>query len=107
MLSTACVLVTGWNYMAALKTVYAPLNRYRKLIIYSMQCIFFLAAVILQNLLTLGSLEFGMIILVFLLMTFSPIAIDAITEWIRKMYKKSLDGEQKNWMKVVIEKLMK
>ena len=107
MLSTACVLVTGWNYMAALKTVYAPLNRYRKLIIYSMQCIFFLAAVILQNLLTLGSLEYGMIILVFLLMTFSPIAIDAITEWIRKMYKKSLDGEQKNWMKVVIEKLMK
>ena len=107
MLSTACVLVTGWNYMAALKTVYAPLNRYRKLIIYSMQCIFFLAAVILQNLLTLGSLEFGMIILVFLLMTFSPIAIDAITEWIRKMYKKSLDWEQKNWMKVVIEKLMK
>ena len=107
MLSTACVLVTGWNYMAALKTVYAPLNRYRKLIIYSMQCIFFLAAVILQNLLTLGSLEFGMIILVFLLMTFSPIAIDAITEWIRTMYKKSLDGEQKNWMKVVIEKLMK
>ena len=107
MLSTACVLVTGWNYMAALKTVYAPLNRYRKLIIYSMQCIFFLAAVILQNLLTLGSLEFGMIILVFLLMTFSPIAIDAITEWIRKMYKKSLDREQKNWMKVVIEKLMK
>ena len=30
MLSTACVLVTGWNYMAALKTVYAPLNTYRK-----------------------------------------------------------------------------
>ena len=107
MLSTACVLVTGWNYMAALKTVYAPLNRYRKLIIYSMQCIFFLAAVIMQNLLTLGALEFGMIILVFLLMTFSPIAIDAITEWIRKMYKKSLDGEQKNWVKVVIDKLMK
>ena len=27
MLSTACFLVTGWNYMAALKTVYAPLSR--------------------------------------------------------------------------------
>lgn len=36
MLSTACVLVTGWNYMAALKTVYAPLNTYRKVIIYGM-----------------------------------------------------------------------
>ena len=31
MLNTACVLVTGWNYMAALKTVYAPLNTYRKI----------------------------------------------------------------------------
>lgn len=40
MLSTACVLVTGWNYMAALKTVYAPLNTYRKVIIYGMQFIF-------------------------------------------------------------------
>ena len=95
MLNTACVLVTGWNYMAALKTVYAPLNRYRKVIIYSMQVIFFAAAVILQDLLTLGSLEFGMIILVFLLMTFSPILIEVITAWLRNIYSRSLDkGEQ-------------
>lgn len=93
MLNTACVLVTGWNYMAALKTVYAPLNRYRKIIIYGMQFIFFAAAVILQKLLALGSLEFGMIILVFLLMTFSPVIIDVITEWIRRMYARSLDKE--------------
>ena len=75
MLNTACVLVTGWNYMAALRTVYSPLNTYRKVIIYGMQFVFFGGAVILQNLLTLGSLEFGMIILVFLLMTFSPVVI--------------------------------
>lgn len=96
MLNTACVLVTGWNYMAALKTVYAPLNTYRKVIIYSMQVIFFGAAVVLQNLLTLGSLEFGMIILVFVLMTFSPILIETITEWIRRIYEKSLDREDEN-----------
>jgi cation-transporting ATPase E len=107
MLNTACVLVTGWNYMAALKTVYAPLNRYRKIVIYSMQCIFFLAAVVLQNLLTLGSLEFGMIILVFLLMTFSPIVIEVITDWIRKVYQKSLDGEEKNLFMTFLDKLMK
>lgn len=107
MLNTACVLVTGWNYMAALKTVYAPLNRYRKVVIYSMQCIFFLAAVILQKLLTLGALEFGMIILVFLLMTFSPIVIDVITEWIRKLYKKSLDGQSSNWFTAFLDKMMK
>lgn len=107
MLNTACVLVTGWNYMAALKTVYAPLNRYRKVIIYSMQCIFFLAAVVLQKLLALGSLEFGMIILVFLLMTFSPILIEAITNGIRKMYSRSFDGEEKGRLALFLEKLAK
>ena len=96
MLNTACVLVTGWNYMAALRTVYSPLNTYRKVIIYGMQFVFFGGAVILQNLLTLGSLEFGMIILVFLLMTFSPVVIEAITSWIRKGYEKSQDKDEED-----------
>lgn len=107
MLNTACVLVTGWNYMAALKTVYAPLNTYRKVIIYSMQVIFFGAAVILQNLLTLGSLEFGMIILVFLLMTFSPILIDVITAWIKNIYSRSLDKGEQGKFAAFIDKLRK
>ncbi len=94
MLNTACVLVTGWNYMAALKTVYAPLNTYRKVIIYGMQFIFFAAAVIFQKLLSLGSLEFGMIILVFILMTFAPVLIDVITVWLKGIYARSLDKEK-------------
>ena len=96
MLNTACVLVTGWNYMSALRTVYSPLNTYRKVIIYGMQFAFFISAVVLQDLLTLGSLEFGMVILVFVLMTFSPILIETITEWIRRIYEKSLDREDEN-----------
>ena len=96
MLNTACVLVTGWNYMSALRTVYSPLNTYRKVIIYGMQFAFFISAVVLQDLLTLGSLEVGMIILVFVLMTFSPILIETITEWIRRIYEKSLDREDEN-----------
>ena len=96
MLNTACVLVTGWNYMSALRTVYSPLNTYRKVIIYGMQFAFFISAVVLQDLLTLGSLKFGMIILVFVLMTFSPILIETITEWIRRIYEKSLDREDEN-----------
>lgn len=96
MLNTACVLVTGWNYMSALRTVYSPLNTYRKVIIYGMQFAFFISAVVLQDLLTLGSLEFGMIILVFVLMTFSPILIETITEWLRRIYEKSLDREDEN-----------
>lgn len=96
MLNTACVLVTGWNYMSALRTVYSPLNTYRKVIVYGMQFAFFISAVVLQDLLTLGSLELGMIILVFVLMTFSPILIETITEWIRRIYEKSLDREDEN-----------
>lgn len=95
MLGTACVLVTGWNYMAALRTVYSPLNLYRKVIIYGMQCIFFAATVVLQDLLVLGALEFDMIVLVFLLMIFTPVAIDGITAWLRKVYEKSLNCEKK------------
>lgn len=107
MLNTACVLVTGWNYMAALKTVYSPLSRYRKIIIYGMQFIFFTAAVILQKLLTLGSLEFGMIILVFLLMTFSPVVIDVITAWLKKIFQKSLDTENPGRAVTFLERLQK
>ncbi len=107
MLNTACVLVTGWNYMATLKIVYAPLNRYRKVIIYSMQVIFFVAAVILQNLLTLKALEFGMIILVFLLMTFSPILIEVLTIWIRNIYSRSLDKGEQGKFGMFIDKLRK
>lgn len=107
MLNTACVLVTGWNYMAALKTVYSPLSRYRKIIIYGMQFIFFTAAVVLQKLLTLGSLEFGMIILVFLLMTFSPVVIDVITAWLKNIFQKSLDKENPGKAVSFLEKLQK
>ena len=107
MLSTACFLVTGWNYMAALKTVYAPLSRYRKIIIYGMQFIFFFAAVCVQNLLTLGSLEFGMIILVFILMTFSPVVIEVITEWCRSLYNKAHEKEKKGIISLFLEKVQK
>ena len=105
MLNTACVLVTGWNYMAALKTVYAPLNRYRKIVIYGMQFIFFAAAVIFQKLLSLGALDFGMIILVFILMTFAPVLIDVITGWIREVYARSLDKETPGLFNTLLLKL--
>jgi cation-transporting ATPase E len=107
MLNTACVLVTGWNYMSALKTVYAPLNHYRKTVIYGMQFIFFTAAVAFQKILSLGSLEFGMIILVFMLMTFSPIVIDVITEQIREFYRRSLDQENPGKLFEFLKKLQK
>lgn len=107
MMNTACVLVTGWNYMSSLKTIYAPLNRYRKTIIYGMQLVFFTAAVLFQNLLTLKGLEFGMIILVFVLMTFSPVLIGALTEEIRKYYKKTIDTDEPGKLAAFINRLRK
>lgn len=78
-LGTACVLVTGWSYMAALRTVYAPLNRFRKIVIYGVNVIFFVAALLFQDLLALRSLEFGMIVQVFILMAISPVILDFLT----------------------------
>lgn len=78
-LGTACVLVTGWSYMAALRTVYAPLNAFRKIVIYGVNIIFFVAALLFQNLLALRSLEFGMIVQVFILMAISPVILDFLT----------------------------
>ena len=68
---------------------------------------FFLAAVCVQNLLALGSLEFGMIILVFILMTFSPVVIEVITEWCRSLYNKAHEKEKKGIISLFLEKVQK
>ncbi len=84
MLSTACVLVTGWSYMAALRTIYQPLNIFRKVVITGMQMLFFGGALVFQKLLNFKALEFGMIILVFFLMTVSPGVIEFITSMMNR-----------------------
>jgi len=72
-----------------------------------MQFIFFAAAVIFQKLLSLGSLDFGMIILVFILMTFAPVLIDVITVWLKGIYARSLDQEKPGRFTGFIDKLRK
>ena len=72
-----------------------------------MQFIFFAAAVIFQKLLSLGSLDFGMIILVFILMTFAPVLIDVITVWLKGIYARSLDKENPGKFTTFIDKLRK
>ncbi len=96
----------GLEYMAALKTVYAPLNRYRKGD-HLLQVIFFTAAIVLQNLLTLGSLEVWNDHFV-PSMTFSPILIEVITEWLHRMYEKSeAKKKKKGWIGNFLEKVQK
>ena len=91
MLSTACVLVTGWSYMTALKKVYSPMNLYRSIVIGGMQVLFFGAALCFQGILEFKALEFGLIVQVFVLMALSPMIIDGITyvlEKAREMWTK-------------------
>lgn len=80
MLSTACVMVAGWNYMDALTRVYSPPTTYRKVVIYGMQFIFFAGLLIGQGLLNLKALQFTMIVMVFALMTISPLLTTGITK---------------------------
>lgn len=52
-------------------------------------------------------LEFGMIILVFILMTFSPVVIEVITEWCRSLYNKAHEKEKKGIISLFLEKVQK
>ncbi len=106
MLGTACVLVTGWNYMAALRSVYSPMSWYRKAVIYTMHVVFFAAAAILRQILDLKALEVGMIIVVFMLMTFSPDIITAITGALQGFFQKGLEQEEKKGYQILWEKLL-
>ena len=65
-------------------------NHYLRYAVY-----FLLCSRMCAELLALGSLEFGMIILVFILMTFSPVVIEVITEWCRSLYNKAHEKEKK------------
>lgn len=96
MLGTACVLVTGWNYMAALKKVYSPMTKFRKIVTNGMQVIFILGLLIGQNLLDMQALEFGMILLVFFLMTMMPLVTDWISELIRWLAR-----HRKKWVRFI------
>ena len=49
----------------------------------------------------------GMIILVFILMTFSPVVIEVITEWCRSLYNKAHEKEKKGIISLFLEKVQK
>ncbi len=68
---------------------------------------FFFAAVCVQNLLALGSLEFGMIILVFYPDDLLSVVIEVITEWCRSLYNKAHEKEKKGIISLFLEKVQK
>jgi len=73
MLSTMCIIFTAWNYMLALKTMYSPLSRYRKYVLYASQLLYFVAMVIGQDILHLTGLEYTALIILIGLLHFSSL----------------------------------
>lgn len=78
MLSTICVLFTGWNYMLALKKIYSPLTTYRKIVIYTTQTLYFIGMIIGQKILTLTDITFVGVMILMACFNFSPLFM----EWI-------------------------
>ncbi len=100
MLTTVCVLTTGWSYMLTLQKVYSPMTKYRKFIIYSMQIIYLLCMIIGQKILELVALDFSAVILLLAVTTFSPMMIEGIShlylviisKWEKRKKKKKLQA---------------
>ena len=76
MLSTICILFTGWNYTLALLKVYRPLTVYRKIIIYTTQLCYYIALIVGQKILELTSISFNWMIVLLALMAFSPVLVE-------------------------------
>lgn len=88
MISTVCVLVTGWNYLYALRLVYSPLTKFRKIICYCAEGAFLLAILIAGKwLLELADLTLSCVIIVMFTMNFAP----PLIEWLVTIYNRLCD----------------
>lgn len=81
MLSTICVLITGWNYFLALRRIYHPMTVYRKVVIYTTQLLYFIAMAIGQNILSLSNITFLGLLILMASFNFSPL----LSEWVEKI----------------------
>lgn len=86
MLSTVCVLVTGWVYLITLRQVYSPMTGYRKFVIYLMQTAYLVAMVIGQRIMELVGLNFTCVIVTLAAVNFAPMIIDLATKGYDKFF---------------------
>lgn len=90
MLSTVCVLFTGWNYTIALFRIYKPLTPYRKFIIYATQLCYYISMIIGQSILELTGVSFNWLMILLAMIAFSSIMVDAssyLFEYLKKIKK--------------------
>lgn len=86
MLSTVCVLATGWVYLITLRQVYSPMTGYRKFVIYLMQTAYLVAMVIGQRIMELVGLNFTCVIVTLAAVNFAPMIIDFATKGYDKFF---------------------
>lgn len=86
MLSTICVLATGWVYLITLRQVYSPMTGYRKFVIYLMQTAYLVAMVIGQRIMELVGLNFTCVIVTLAAVNFAPMIIDLATKGYDKFF---------------------
>lgn len=86
MLSTVCVLATGWVYLITLRQVYSPMTGYRKFVIYLMQTAYLVAMVIGQRIMELVGLNFTCVIATLAAVNFAPMIIDLATKGYDKFF---------------------
>lgn len=99
MLSTICILFTGWIYTMALIRIYQPLTKYRKFIIYSCQFCYYVALIVGQKILNLSNVPFNWMIILLALIAFSMIIIDLAT-YLFKTLLKLFQGNHKKTKKI-------
>ena len=86
MLSTVCVLATGWVYLITLRQVYSSMTGYRKFVIYLMQTSYLVAMVIGQRIMELVGLNFTCVIVTLAAVNFAPMIIDLATKGYDKFF---------------------
>lgn len=86
MLSTVCVLATGWVYLITLRQVYSPMTGYRKFVIYLMQTAYLVAMVIGQRIMELVGLNFTCVIVTLAAVNFAPMIIGLATKGYDKFF---------------------
>ena len=79
LISTVCVLCTGWIYLECLKRAYDPPTPFRKTVVTLMYGVFIAALLFGRNLLELSSMPIRAVIILLGVISFSPLMLDCLT----------------------------
>ncbi|MBR0086687.1 MAG: HAD-IC family P-type ATPase [Lachnospiraceae bacterium] len=100
MLSTICVLCIGWIYFFMLKRIYSPMTTYRRIVCYVMEISYLIVMTVGQHILELTAVSVAGIMILFGIITLSPIMIDLFeTVYDKKLGPKIQEIAERNYEK--------